>query len=304
MKLFITGGTGLIGSSLCTALRSCGHEIVVASAHAPRHPLPGVKYIVCDLTSGEVPPVIAKCDAIIHLAGAPIFQRWTKEYKKILFDSRVKSASFMAHFLASQPQRPIIYLSASAVGFYGDRGEEILEETSSPGSGFLSSLCIEWEQTRELFASLGMRAASLRTPPVLSRQGGFLSHMLPLFRWGLGGNLGHGEEWFPWIHLHDLVNIYTQALTDARFVGVINAVAPQPVRNRELTKTLGSLLKRPTLLPIPEIILRIVLGELATALLSSERVIPRFLNEIGFSFAYPELMGALRQEICIEQAPS
>lgn len=292
MKLIITGGGGLVGTFLSKKLIGEGHEVIIVGPHAPSHLEEKVHYVPSNLEK-EVPAVFGDCDGIIHLAGANIFHRWTKEYKQLLFDSRVKTARTIYDFLSKQKKRPRCFISASAVGFYGDRGEEVLDEKNPPGNDFLSSLCVEWEKSAALFSSLGMRTVSLRTATVLSRQGGALSKMVPLFRWGLGGKMGKGSQWFPWIHIDDLVSIYAQAVVDERMMGPINAVSPGIVRNEEFAKTLGAVLKRPALFSIPRWLLRAVLGEFSTVLTASEQVIPRYLEELGVPFAAPNLRSAL-----------
>lgn len=293
MHIVVTGGTGLIGTPLCKALHAQGHKVTVVGLNAPQWEEKEIGFIQANLIKGDVPSVFADCDVIIHLAGANIFHRWTKSYKQLILDSRVKSASAIYNFLSDQRKRPKSFISASAIGFYGDRGEEILDETSLPGTDFLASICIEWEKIREQFSSLGMRTVSIRTATVLSREGGALSKMLPIFRWGLGGKLGKGTQWFPWIHIDDLVNIYLQAVCDLRFTGSINAVSPGLIRNIELTQAIGSILKKPTLLSVPSCVLRLSFGEFATTLLSSQRVLPLVLENLEFSFVYPTIQKAL-----------
>lgn len=297
LKLIITGGSGFIGTYLSQALVKLGHEVIVIGSHLPKNPKKEIRYIQSNLLEGEIPLVFAECDGIIHLAGANIFHHWTKKYKQLLKDSRIKTAQAIYYFLAKQPTKPKFFISASAIGFYGNRGDEILDEKSSPGSDFLASLCLEWEQAHALLASLGMRTASIRTGIVLSAKGGALSKMLPLFRWGLGGKLGSGSQWFSWIHIEDLINVYLQAISDPKMTGPINAVAPQPIRNSTFTQELGSILKKPTPLPIPAWILRMILGEFGTTLTAGQRVVPHFLENLGFHFSYPTIQDALRQEI-------
>ncbi|MGB7978014.1 MAG: TIGR01777 family oxidoreductase [Chlamydiales bacterium] len=303
MYLVVTGGSGFIGTHLCKALHQQGHKVVAVGPNPPNHENKEIVFIQTNLAEGEVPPVFADCDAIIHLAGANIFHRWTNNYKQLILDSRLTTAHAIYHFLLTQKKRPKSFISASAVGFYGDRGDEILDEQSSYGTDFLASTCVACEKAREMFSSLGMRAVSIRTATVLSPDGGALSKMLPLFRWGLGGKLGHGTQWFPWIHIDDLVNIYMQAACDLRIIGPINAAAPELIRNIEFTKTVGSILKRPTILSIPSFVLRLGLGEFATVLLSSQRVLPRALERLGFSFTYPTLQKALTLSIYTAATP-
>lgn len=294
MNIVVTGGYGFVGTHLCKALVKEGHIVTAIGPHSPIQEQKGVTFVKASLSPGEIPSVFTECDGIIHLAGANIFHRWTQSYKKLIVESRVKTAHAIYEFLLKQKRRPRVFLSASAVGFYGDRGEEALDETSSPGTDFLASTCVEWEKAREKFSALEMRSVSLRTGVVLSDDGGALAKMLPLFRFGLGGKLGNGMQWFPWIHIDDLVRIYLQALENPRMMGSINAVAPKPIRNLEFTKMLGKILGRPTILTVPSMALRCILGEMATALLSSQKVTPRTLEQLGFVFKHPDIESALK----------
>ncbi len=298
MHIVITGGTGLVGRRLCKALHEQGHQVsVIGNKTIPQESIE-FRFIRARLIDGEIPSVFSDCDAIIHLAGANIFHRWTKSYKQLILDTRVKTAQAIYNYLSKQTKRAKIFISASAIGFYGNRGDEILDETSSPGTGFLSHTCVEWEMAREKFSSLDMRTVSIRTGTVISRDGGFLSKIVPLFRLRLGGNFGNGKQWFPWIHIDDLVNIYIQAVLDPRFSGPINAVAPKPIRNTEFTKALKEILKKPAFLSVPSFALKLSLGELASVILFSQRVVPRRLENLGFSYHYPTIEKALRE--CID----
>jgi len=293
MNIVMTGGSGFVGSHLCKLLREQGHRVTLVGNTPPKETKEGITFIKANLLEGEIPSIFAECEAIIHLAGAPIFHRWTKSYKQLILDSRVKTAQKIYQFLSEQTQRPKIFISASATGFYGNRDSNLLTETTKPGSDFLSSVCVEWEKAAEKFSSLGMRVVSVRTSTVLGSEGGALAKMIPLFRLGLGGKLGSGKQWFPWIHIDDLTRIYAEALQNSRIAGAINAVAPGKIRNEEFTKTLGSVLKRPTFLSVPRFALRLCLGPFANALLSSQRVIPEKLQRLGFSFTYPKMENAL-----------
>lgn len=295
MNVVITGGSGFVGSHLCQLLVKQGHTVTIVGNTPPKQNAQGIAFIKANLLEEEVPPIFAECEAIIHLAGAPIFHRWTKSYKQLILDSRIKTAQKICLFLSQQTKRPKVFISASATGFYGNRGDNLLTETAKPGSDFLSSVCIEWEKAAEKFSSLGMRVVSVRTSTVLGSDGGALAKMIPLFRWGLGGKLGNGKQWFPWIHIDDLTRIYAEALQNPQMTGAINAVAPGKIRNVEFTKTLGNILKRPTFLPVPSFALRLCLGAFANALLSSQRVMPEKLQQMKFPFLYPKIEKALLQ---------
>jgi len=295
MHMIVTGGYGFVGTPLCQLLVQEGHRVTAIGTHFPSQEHKGITFIQSSLRPGEIPPVFADCDAIIHLAGANIFHRWTPHYKQLILDSRIKTARAIYEFIAKQPKKPRVFISASAVGYYGDRAEELLDETSSAGTGFLASTCIEWEKAREKFSSLGIRSVSIRTGVVLGENGGALAQMLPLFRLGLGGKLGNGRQWFPWIHRDDLINIYSLALHDTSLSGPINAVAPQLIRNVEFTKALGRTLKRVTFLAVPSFILRAIFGEMATLFLSSQKVKPTVLEQLNFVFKYPNIQTALKK---------
>jgi uncharacterized protein (TIGR01777 family) len=297
MKIVITGGSGFIGTHLCQMLHRQGDEVIVIGPHLPHYRQQGVLYVTSDLSEKEIPSLVADCEGIIHLAGANVFHRWTKSYKKTLLDSRVNTALAIYHFLSQKKVKPRFFISASAVGFYGDRGDNLLDESASHGKDFLASVCVEWERAREKFASLGMRTISIRTGTVISAKGGALAKMLPPFRWGLGGKLGSGLQWFSWIHMEDLLRVYIQAISDERMIGPINAVAPGLIRNRELTQALGSILKKPTIFPIPSFLLRAIFGECASLLTASQRVVPHVLHDLGFQFAFPTIQEALRHEL-------
>lgn len=199
--------------------------------------------------------------------------------------------------MSKKQKRPEVFISASAVGFYGDRGDAILTESSASGTDFLASIAVAWEKATEKFSLLGMRTVSLRMGTVLGLDGGILLKMLPIFKKGFGGKLGKGTQWFPWIHVNDLVNIYAQAVNDPRYSGSINAVAPELIRNVDFTKTLGMILKKPTFCSVPSFILKLTFGEFATALLSSQKVLPQSLENLSFHFEYPTLLKALYDSI-------
>ena len=272
MKIVVTGASGFVGSKLCQVLSLAGHTVIPVSVRG-----------------GDVPPSIADCDAIIHLAGAPIFHRWSKSYKEIICDSRIKTAQAIYNFLATSEKKPSVFISASAVGFYPDGGESPLDEASPPGDSFLSSVCQKWEKITASFSSLGMRTVSVRTSLVLDLEGGALAKMVPLFKWGLGGNLGSGSQWMPWIHRDDLIQVYLLALVDPAVVGPINGVSPGSIRNSSFTRALGKFVKRPTFFSIPAFVLRLILGEFAEVLLVSQKVIPQKLERLKFTFAYPSI---------------
>ncbi len=294
MRIIITGGAGFIGSQLAAALLERGHGITVFDHHLPRQP---VDFVDVDLGTGHIPSgPMETADAIIHLAGKNLFGRWDEKVKRQILDSRVFGTRSLVDALRSLPQRPSVLVSASAVGYYGDRGEEDLDETSSPGNDFLATVCLAWEREAHKAEELGLRTVQVRTAPVLGR-GGMLGKMLPAFRLGLGGPIGSGQQWLPWVHTRDVIDVYVRAVEDESLSGPLNACAPQTVRYAEFAHTLGTVLHRPTVLPTPIWALRLAYGDLVSLLLGSQKVHPRRLQEKGYAFAFPELRPALQDAL-------
>ena len=294
MKVLVTGPTGLIGSALVQHLKGEGHAVtrLLRSRVSP-----GEKGVLWDVQSGTLySKPLEGLDAVVHLAGENIgARRWTLTRKAIIRDSRLKGTRLLSETLAQLASPPKVLVCASAMGFYGDRGDEILTEDSPAGTGFLPDLCREWEAASESAAEKGIRVVRLRIGVVLSAQGGALKKMLPPFRMGVGGRLGSGKQYMSWIALDDLVGVIEHALTHDTLVGPVNAATPNPVTNQEFTKTLGRVLGRPTVLPVPSFAVRLLFGEMGNALLlSSARLEPARLAASGFQFHYPELEAALR----------
>jgi len=293
MKIIMTGASGFIGSVLMPALQAEGHELI----RMVRRTSGGSgKEILWDpnCASNNIKGLEGS-DAVIHLAGENIGNaRWTPEKKKRILQSRKRGTALLARSLASLKSPPKVLISASAIGYYGDRGEEILREDSAPGVGFLAEVCRAWEEATLPASDRGIRVVRLRTGIVLSTREGALSRMLPSFRLGLGGKFGSGRQYMSWICLDDLIEIFKFALqTSLR--GPVNMVAPNPVTNLEFVRTLGCVLSRPALLPLPGFALRVLLGEMADSLLlSSARVEPGQLTAAGYRFKYPDLEGALQ----------
>jgi hypothetical protein len=273
VNIAITGATGMIGARLQQRLAEAGHRAVAI----PR---------------GAAAPT---CDAIVHLAGEPIAQRWTEAAKKRIYDSRVEGTRDLVNALSQQSQRPRVLVCASAVGIYGSRGDELLTENSSAGSGFLPRLAIAWEESARSAEALGIRVVSLRFGMVLGR-GGALAKLLPPFRLGAGGRLGSGHQWMSWIHIDDAVSLILFAMENAAggpLSGAINATAPHPVTNDEFTRRLAAALHRPAIFPVPVFALKLAFGEMSEVLLDSQRVLPAAAQAAGFHFQYPELSAAL-----------
>jgi uncharacterized protein (TIGR01777 family) len=301
MKVLIAGATGFIGTQLARALAAGGvavaalvRDTVQAAARLP----PGVTLHPWDAVEGPPPTgAFDGVDAVVNLTGESVADgRWSEARKKRLRDSRVVGTRALVNEIRGLSRKPRVMVAASAVGYYGDRGGEILTETSAPGTGFLPELARDWEAESLRAAELGVRVVVLRNGAVLSPAGGMLRKILPLFRLGLGGRIGPGTQWFPWIHIDDEVALVKHAIDDERAVGVLNAVAPEPVTNRELTAALGETLGRPTVLSAPAFALRMALGPMAgELLLASQRVMPARTLECGFQFRHPLLRPALKE---------
>ena len=294
MRIAISGSSGLVGSALAEALTTGGHEVLRLVRRAPR----GAGEIQWNPAEDVIPAdAFRDVDAVVHLAGAGIADRpWTKDRKKVIWDSRVDGTGVIARAMARGGPRTLVM--ASGVGFYGDRADERLSEDSSRGSGFLAELVEAWEAAAEPARAAGVRVAAMRLGVVLSPSGGALAKMLPAFRLGGGAVLGSGAQYFPWISLRDAVGAFTRALEDDALSGVINTVSPDDVTNREYTKTLAGVLRRPAFLPAPAFALRMILGGLADeALLASQRAVPDRLTAASFPFQDPTLDGCLRAQL-------
>lgn len=291
--VLVTGSTGLVGTALVVALEAAGRRVVRAVRREVRDPATELRW---DPVRGEIDRQrLAGVDAVVHLAGANIAgRRWTAAYKQQIRASRVAGTRLLSEALAALPEGPRVFACASAIGYYGDRGPAVLDESSAPGEGFLPEVCLEWEEACQPARAAGIRTVNLRIGVVLSPLGGALAKMLTPFKLGVGGVVGDGQQFLSWIALDDLVSAIQYALGDAQLSGAVNLVAPQPATNREFTKTLGRVLHRPTIFPMPAFAARLAFGEMADELLlSSTRVEPRRLLESGFQFRYPQLQPAL-----------
>jgi uncharacterized protein (TIGR01777 family) len=293
MKILISGSHGLVGSALTKSLEGDGHEVVPLVRYTPQY---GSEEIVWSPERYSIAlGRIEGFDGVVHLAGESIAEgRWTEEKKKRIRESRVKGTQLLSESLAGLKSPPKSFLCASAIGYYGNRGDEILTESSVPGEDFLAGVCIEWEKATEEAAQKGIRTVNLRFGIILDSAGGALAKMLPPFRMGVGGRIGSGQQWMSWIALGDVIGVIKYALSNEMLRGAVNVVAPNPLTNAEFTKTLGEVLSRPTWFPIPVIGVRLVFGEMADALLlTSQRVEPARLKESGYPFHYPKLKAAL-----------
>ena len=298
MKILVTGATGLIGRNLCRALTDESHTVVAAS-RSPVKPqgLAVAEVYQWDPQSGPLPQAaLDGADAVVNLAGEPIdARRWSDQQKRLIRDSRIVTTRNLVEGLSSVGRKPAVLVSGSAVGFYGDRGDEQLEETSPAGRGFMSEVCEEWEIEGARATELGVRVVQVRTGVVLSGEGGALQKMLAPFKLGLGGPLGSGKQWFPWIHIKDIVGIFRHAVLTATLAGPVNGVAPQPVTNGEFTRELARGLHRPAFLPVPEMALRVLMGEMSEVLFGSQRVLPKAALASGYEFHCPLLESALAE---------
>lgn len=293
MHVLVSGGSGLVGSAVIPALASKGHGVMRLVRSASRSGAPEVTW---NPMGAPDPAVFEGFDAVVHLAGESIVGRWTDEKKTRIRESRVRGTEAMAAALARMSNPPKTLIAASAVGYYGDRGDEVLLEESASGTGFLAEVCRQWEAACEPARVAGVRVVNLRIGVVLSARGGALKQMLAPFKMGLGGRVGSGWQWMPWIALEDVVGVIEHALTKESLRGPVNLVAPEKVRNADFTRTLGKVLHRPTLFPMPAFVVRTIFGEMGEELLlASQRVEPARLASSGYRFRYPALSGALRE---------
>jgi uncharacterized protein (TIGR01777 family) len=298
MRVTVTGATGLIGRRLLPALLASGTHVTVLSRRPERARArtPGpVELAAWDPLAGPAPAAALEGrEAVIHLAGENVGQRWSARAKRAIRDSRVLGTEHLVAGLAAADARPSTLICSSAIGYYGPAGEEPLDEDAPPGRDFLAQVCVDWEARARAAGALGLRVVNVRTGVVLDPRGGALARMLRPFRLGLGGPLAGGEQFVPWIHHGDLVALMLAALGDERYSGAINATAPHPVTNREFSRALGRALHRPAILPLPALALRAIFGEMAMVLTTGVRAMPAKALVLGFRFAHPELQGALQ----------
>ncbi len=275
MRVMVLGGNGFVGRHLVRALQARGDAVSVSSLRDPQ--------AAAAATAGH--------DAVVNLAGASVSERWSDAQKKAIADSRIALPHAYLDALAAAGAKPSVYVSASAIGYYGTSATATFTETSPPGDDFLARVCVGWETEARRAESLGMRVALIRTGLVLGTDGGALAKLLPIFKLGLGGPIGSGTQWYSWIHIDDLVGIYLLALDGAS--GPLNGTAPAPVTNRAFTDALGAALHRPAFLPVPAFAISAILGEGAVVVVEGQRVLPEATHERGYTFVYPTLAGAL-----------
>jgi hypothetical protein len=302
VRVTVTGASGLIGSALVARLREGGTQVTVLSRDPERMPeMAGVEAVRWD-PLGEPAPVAALsgANAVVHLAGENVAQRWSERAKQAIRESRVTGTRNLVAGLqatAELGECPQMLISGSAIGYYGAHGEEPLDEDAPPGGDFLAETCVAWEAEARKASALGIRVVALRTGVVLHRDGGALQKMLPPFRLGIGGPVAGGEQYVSWIHRDDLVGMIAAALEDERWSGPVNGTAPAPVTNRELSRALGHALHRPSLLPVPGIALKLLYGEMAEIVTTGARVVPAKALVLGYSFRHGELNEALRSAL-------
>jgi uncharacterized protein len=295
MKVFITGGTGFVGSYLTKSLLQSDHEVTcVGRSSNMRMVHKNLHYIQGDTTRrGEWQEAVGKTDAAVNLAGVSIFKRWDEEYKKTLYDSRILTTR---HLVEALPENgKTLLISTSAAGFYGQRHDDILLESEPAGMDFLANLCKDWEKEAFTAEKKGVRVAVTRFGVVLGQGGGALTQIIPLYKWFLGGPLGTGKQWFPWIHLKDLASAMRFILDHEKVRGPLNFTAPIPVRQKDFAKALGRQLGRPAILPAPSFMIRLIMGELGHALLFSQKIIPDQLIRQGYKFKFMEIQTALEE---------
>jgi uncharacterized protein len=293
MDYLITGATGFIGSKVVARLLGAGHEVnYLARKRSGSLDSRAAFHL---WKPEEAPPLdsVPSVDTVIHLAGEPIAQRWNAEIKRRIYTSRVDGTRRLVETLGKLRHKPSVLVSASATGYYGDRGDEILTETSRPGTDFLADLCLHWEREAVRAQEFGMRVVLIRIAPVLGRDGGMLAKLLPVFRAGIGGKLASGKQWMPWIHIDDLVELLLFAAANANVRGPLNGAAPKPVRNAEFTSALGKAVHRPAWFAVPGFALRLGLGEAGRYMIASQRVVPQATLESGYIFQHADIGKAL-----------
>jgi uncharacterized protein (TIGR01777 family) len=297
MKILITGGTGFVGTQLTSRFIRDGNEVTILtrSRKGPEKGPAGISYLQGDPTQkGPWQEAIQDHDAIINLAGASIFATWTEEYKKVLRESRISTTRNIVEGVPSDPSKKIALFSTSAVGYYGFCGDEELAEESPHGEDFLAQMAVEWEGEALKAKDKGALVVITRFGIVLGEKGGALSQMIPLFKKYIGGPIGSGKQWFSWVHIKDLAEAFVFLTKHPEISGPVNVCSPNPVRNRDLAKALGRALHRPSSLPAPGFMVKLVLGEFGSVILEGQKVIPKKLLENGFVFQYPDIEKALQ----------
>ncbi|MBI4054577.1 MAG: TIGR01777 family protein [Elusimicrobia bacterium] len=303
MRILVAGATGFIGSEVCRALAKKGHTITnLTRTPKPSWPTDGASLFWDARNPGEWAQHLPQYHAVLNFCGEPIVKgRWTPARKKLLHESRILSTRALVEAIRRASPRPKVLINASAIGYYGDRAEEVLIENSLPGRSFLAELCRDWEGEAQKAETLGIRVIRLRIGVVLGKEGGALTRMLLPFRLGLGGPLGSGRQWMSWIERKELADLAVYLLEEERASGAFNATSPMPVPNREFARTLAQILRRPCFFSVPAPLLKLLLGEMSCVLLDSQKVLPQKAQEIGYSFSQPRLSCAL--QACLKKFP-
>ena len=296
MKIFITGGSGFVGTDLSHYLLKEGHS-VIATGRSSSHKLVGhdnFQYISADTTQkGDWQNALHNVDAAVNLAGINILRLWTDSYKAQIYDSRILTTSNLVE--AMPGDKGVTLCSTSAAGYYGNRGDEILKEDARPGDDFLAKVCIDWEKEAYQAEAKGIRVVTMRFGVVLGKSGGPIKKMLPAFKFFVGGPMGNGKHWFPWIHMNDLISAILFILENREIKGPVNFCASEPVRNIDFAKALGNTLNRPSFMTVPAFMIRLIMGKLGASLLNSQRVSPDKLTRYGFKFQHPDINSALSE---------
>ena len=297
MKILMTGGTGFVGKQLTSRFVQDGNEVTILtrSLKGSGAPPQGVSYLQGDPTQkGPWQDAIKNHDAVINLAGASIFSRWSEEYKKLIRESRIFTTQNIVEGIPSKADNKFTFFSTSAVGYYGFHGDEELDEESPPGNDFLARMAVEWEAEALKAKDKGARVVITRFGIVLGEKGGALGQMVPLFKKYIGGPIGSGRQWFSWVHIKDLAEAFAFLIKHPEISGPVNVCSPNPVRNKDLAKALGKALHRPSFFPAPGFMIKLVLGEFGSVILEGQRVLPRQLLKHGFTFQYPDIEKALQ----------
>lgn len=291
MKVLITGGTGFIGSPLAKELRDAGHDVIITT----RRKSDSKDTITWNPPNLIPQDLISEIDAVINLAGEAIAsKRWTEERKKLILTSRIDTTHALVKSIEKSDKKPKVLISASAVGYYGPHDEEPVNEYTSPSLGYLGSVCLQWEAEAQKAEDFGLRVVRIRIGGVLAADGGLLAQMIGPFKFFAGGPIGDGKQWFSWIHLDDVIGIIKYAIENELVAGPVNATAPNQVTNREFSKALGKALNRPAILTLPAFAVKLALGELASVILTGQRVVPQKILEAGYEFKYPDIDEALK----------
>jgi len=298
MQVVVTGGTGFIGRRLGARLLEKGHDVVVLSRGGARPALPaGIRVVSWQTGAPGWEAAVDGADGIVNLAGEGIAQRWTAGAKARIVSSRLEAVAALADALGRARRKPSVVVNASAVGYYGSRDDEVLDESAPPGDGFLARTCVAWEEAAARLAGPGLRVVRVRIGTVLAAEGGALAKMLPAFRAFAGGPIGGGAQWMSWIHRDDLVDLLVFALEDGRTDGPLNGTAPNPARNREFSSALGRAVHRPAIAPVPAAAVKLLFGEMAAVVLEGQRVVPAKALSLGFAFRFPRLAEALADAV-------